>query len=411
MKRLVPLILSTAVIFLYSSAVSAEEAEDWPPRNGGPAIAMILGPEGYGGGLGWAFWDLGKEGRDLFLYPIFADTDYRLYFMDYREPGLLRPEDGENLSFRAFYQKRTGTHFFGVGPEAEIEDGAFYQRENYLFKLEYTCPFTKHFGAAGSIGYDRTVARASTLDLGDLSFEAELPELDRPLDEVYPWLFDSREFRDEYNHFWSVSLWFDNQKGPRGFPTGGGHLKGSASRIDEAQSADWNYWRYTIFAAMFAPVSDDYNIIGLHLRWDRLDGGNVPFYKLPSLGQARFSTGYVLDGNAMRGVWENLWADRNRALASVEYRHRVKAGWYPDDLREMEFPFEFDPEEFVRNAAWFGWVDAGQVWPDDEELEDLRTSLGIGAVLYFANGMSQQITLGFSDDLSAYMLFTYGMQF
>ena len=411
MKRLVPLILSTAVIFLYSGAAFCEDDGDWPPRNDGPAIAVILGPEGYGGGLGWTFWDLGKEGRDLFLYPIVADTDYRLYFMDYREPGLVRPEDGENLSFRAFYQKRTGTHFFGVGPDAEIEDGAFYQRENYLFKLEYTFPFTKYFGFTGGIGYDRTVPRASTLDLDDLTFTEDYSDLDRPLDDVYPGLFDSRDFKDEYNHFWSVSLWFDNRQGPRGFPTGGGCLKGMASRIDEGQGADWNYWRYTIDAAMFAPVVDDYNIVALHMRWDRLDGRNIPFYKLPSLGQARFSTGYVLDGNAMRGVWENLWADRNRALASIEFRRRIKADWYPDNLREREWPMDFDPEEFIKNAAVFSWVDAGQVWPDDEELEDLRASFGIGAVLYFDHGMNQQITLGFSDDLSAYMLFTYGMQF
>lgn len=402
-------VLSSIIIatLLPSFLVRAQE-EQWPPKNNGPAIAIIMGTEGIGGGPGYALWDLGREGRNLYVYSIFADTDYRLYYLDYSEPGLLK--EGEKVDFTAFYQKRTGTHFFGVGPDAQMEDGAYYQRENYLFTLSYTLPFTRRFGASGGIGYDRTVIRESTLDDFD-SFHADYEELDRPAEDVYPELFTSREFDDEFNHYWSVELWADFREGPPEFPVKGGYLRGSLARIDEANGGDWNYWRYKVEASLFVPVSDEYNVVGLRARWDRLDGKFVPFYKLPSLGQARFSTGFVTDTNAMRGVWENLWADRNRFLATIEFRHRVKAGWYPEEWKQTEFPFDFDPYRFVRNMAWFMWIDAGEVWPDDESMGDLKLSQGIGNVLYFDNGCSQQITIGFSENLRFYMMFTYGMQF
>ncbi len=401
-------------VFTPSSAFGDEEPameveEEWPPRENGFQIPIILGTEGIGGGLGYVFHDFGKDHRRFSIYPVFAyDTDYRILAAEYTEPSLILDRDA--LNFTAFYQKRTGTHYFGIGPDRRIEDGAYYQREQYLYALSYSAFLMGDFGLSGEIGYDRVVPRLSNLDDRD-DFYSGISELDRPLEDVYPGLVNSPEWRDEMNHYWSVSAFFDNREGPTNFPVGGGYLIGSVKRVDEANGADWNYWHYKADAALFVPLGDDYNILSGHARWDRLDGERVPFYKLPSLGQSRFSTGYILDGYAMRGVWENLWADRNRALFSGEIRHRTRAGWYPEDLREIEFPFDFNPERFIKHSASFAWVDAGQVWPDDEEFEDVRLSYGVGIFFFFDTGVAQQITLGYSDDLQNYMLFSQNWNF
>jgi len=392
-------------------SVTAEPAGpgEWPPKNSGTAIPMIFGPEGYGGGLGFVLWDFGaKDGRRLFVQPILADTDYRTYVLEYTEPSLLVEND--QLDFTAFYQKRTGTHYFGVGPDPEIDDGAYYQRENYLVKLSYKLPLVQYFGITGEIGYDRTALGKSTLD-DRPDFHDDHPELDRPIEDVYPELFDSRDFDDEFNHYWSVALWLDTREGPREFTTRGIHLAGRLDRVDENNGADWNYWRYTASAAAFFPVVDDYNVICGRLRWDRVDGKNVPFYKLPTLGQARYSLAHVTGQKAMRGIWENLLADKNRYIATVEYRHRTKGAWIPANWAQPISGVDFDLAEFVRNTAVVGWADVGQVWPDDLDYSDIITSFGISAMLYFDNGIAQQFSIGFSNDLSMYMSFSYGTQF
>jgi len=403
-------VLSLLLFAPFSNAAEEEEKKDWPPKNNGPSIAVVLGPEAYGGGPGYVWWDLGRPGRRVYFYTVFADTPYRTFLFNYTEPGLMK--QGEKLDFTAFYIRRTGTHFFGIGPDREMEDGAFYQRQEYLYKIEYTYPLADRLSISVGGAYNRVVSRESTLDMGDRgSFQNGFSELDRPLEEVYPGLLGSDVARKEMNHYASICLRLDTLQGPRNFPVRGGYLYGRAERVDESLGADWDYWKYVVEGAYFFPLSDDYNIMGARLRWDRVDGKELPFYALPSLGQARFSTGYVMDRNAMRGVWENLWVDVNRALASVEYRHRVKAGWYPDSWRQVEFPLDFDPERFIRNMAWFLWADAGQVWPEYERPDSPRWSYGIGNVLYFESGLNQQITIGFSDEMSFYTLFAYGLQF
>lgn len=126
---------------------------------------MQTGPEGVGLGLGYAFRDLGKEDRNLYLLGMFADTPYRTFLLDYSEPGLFR--DGDRLRFTAFYQLRSAAHFFGIGPDREMEDGAYYQRQNCLYAFTYALPLRDHFGMSAGIGYDRTVCRESELDTDD----------------------------------------------------------------------------------------------------------------------------------------------------------------------------------------------------------------------------------------------------
>ncbi len=142
---------------LAPGALGADQEEEWPPRNNGFNLVakgvglMQTGPEGVGLGLGYAFWDLGKEERNLYLLGMFADTPYRTFLLDYSEPGLFR--DGDRLRFTAFYQLRPATHFFGIGPDREMEDGAYYQRQNYLYAFTYGLPLWDHFGMSAGIGY------------------------------------------------------------------------------------------------------------------------------------------------------------------------------------------------------------------------------------------------------------------
>lgn len=401
--------LVTLVSMMPLSASSQQQEEEWPPKNDGLAPAFVFGPEAVGFGIGYNWWDLGgKQGRDLSILDVFvADTPSRFYLLKYREPDLLMQND--HLDFTGFYQKRSGMHYFGVGPEAEMEDGAYYQREEYLYKLSYSIPLGSYFRFSGEIAYDRVVPRKSELEDRE-DFHADYEELDRPLEDAYPQLLQSREFTDEMCHYWALQILFNNVEGPRNFPVKGGYAGAKIYRIDGQLGAEWNYWKYTAIAAWHLPTIDDYNVIAARARWDRLDGKNVPFYKLPSLGQARFPTGFVTDGSGMRGIWENLYADRNRFLGTVEYRHRIKANWFPDIPPEKR-PFGIDIKKRLQARTWFIWMDAGNTWPDTEDFEDVKISYGNGHIIYLPNGNVLQITIGQSEDLEKYVLISYGLQF
>ncbi len=407
-KLLIVIIIALCLTPFLGLSAEQEAAEQWPPKGDGFSIPILLGPEGTGLGLGYIWNDfLGKEDRFLQLHSVFCQTAYRQYMIEYHEPDLI--SDGDQLLFRAFYNRRTGVHYFGKGPDSDIDDAAYYGTENLLVTLGYSYPLPMNMGISGYLIYDNYNLKDE--DLESPEFHADYPSLDRRFEQAYPHLFESDEFKKKPNHHaWKLSLFHDDQQGiPRAFPTGGGYRKVSVSRVDEAQDADWNYWHYTAEAAQFVSLRDEYNVLAVHARWDRLDGENIPFYKLLSLGHARYSISYVADGIGQRGYWENRFVDRNRWLGMVELRHRTRAGWWKESWNEYKI---MDlAGEALPNTSTYLWTDMGQVWPDGVVPEDMRISYGLGFNFHSDNGMAMQTQLGFSDELSSYLSFSYYQQF
>ena len=400
------------------AAQESEPAEKaWPPRNDGLVIPILFGPEGIGGGLGYYFHDLGgKQGRDLLLHDVFTNTAYKQLLGDFTEPDFLLP--GGTLNLRGYYLHRTGLHFFGIGNDTDIEDGAYYGAEIYSGRLSYEWTIARGLGLGGGAEYHRTALHDGKL--GDPNFDPNYPELDRPLSEVYPALVRSDDFHfREMTHNWFATVFHDDRDHPV-FPTRGGYQRATITRVDESLGADWNYWLYTAEAAVFVPAPNDHNVAGLYARWDRLDGRELPFWELPALGHGRLNLADYTDDFGLRGYWENRFQDKNRALASFEFRHRTRAEWWPEDFLNFPKPKEKEPRfkfmagqktlgetahEFVLNSSTLVFLDAGNTWGDHESLDAVRLTPGVGAVLYFDTGMAMRVTVGFSDELTFYQVF------
>ncbi|GEM_PF-5824519 len=413
------LYLLTLILLTLPVSILAED--EWPPKGKGFTMAMLFGPEGIGGGLGYVWHDVaGKPGRFLQVYDVFTDTAFRQYILDYVEPSLFLERD--KLSALALYVNRTGSQFFGVGPDTDMDDAACYGKEIYLGRLSYTVLLPGRFGISLQGEHHRTELRDTDLD--DPGFDERYPDLDRPISEVYPLLYESEEFNDRPStHALSLALFHDNQAGRnKVFPTKGGYERITATRVNESLGADWNYWRYSAETAHFFPLigltsfeRDPYNILGLYVRWDRLDGDEIPFWAYPALGHSRISISDYLDEFGLRGYWENRYADQNRALASFELRHRVRANWYPrykSPENRMAANILSSMRNFVYNTSWVFFYDLGQVWSDeDDELEDLHGSAGVGWVFYFDPGHNMRVTIAYSDELSNYIIFAYKQAF
>ncbi|OGP60217.1 MAG: hypothetical protein A2V67_18665 [Deltaproteobacteria bacterium RBG_13_61_14] len=422
MHNLGRICLIVGVLLLAGSAAAEEE---WPPRKSDFSIPIVFGPEGSGGGVGYYFHDLfGKKSRNLYLHDTFTNTAYKQLMADFQEPDLLLPRS--LLKVRFLYLNRTGIHFFGIGNDTDMDDAAYSGAEVYRGLVSYQVSFGPGLGIGGGAEYHRTSHRDGLLR--NPNFQAGIDELDRPISEVYPALYHSADFRfREFTHNWFVTVFHNNLDQPI-FPTRGGYEQFRLARVDESMGADWNYWRYSAEAAHFFQAPNNYNVLGLYGRWDRLDGRYLPFWEYPALGHARIGLADYLDGNGLRGYWENRFQEKNRVLGSIEFRHRTRAKWFSKD--KFNLGKEHQPSEkprpkwlperkplgltlqgFLLNSSTLVFVDAGQTWGDHDPLNRIRVTPGVGAVFYFKSGIAMRMTVGFSDELTAYQLFTYWQAF
>jgi hypothetical protein len=423
MKRYPCAILLVLLGVPFMTMAQAQE-DEWPPRDKGVTLSMVLGPEGMGGGIGYVWHDVaGEPERFLQIYDVITDTAFQAYFVKYIEPTIFTEND--QIETLILYVNRTGSHYFGIGPDTEIEDAACLGKEIYWGSLGYAFRLPADFGITISGRYHRTDLRDT--DLEEPEFHEDYPELDQPISEVYPDLYESDMFQDmPMTHAVSLSLFHDNQEGRhKAYPTRGGYEKITVTRVDEALGADWNYWKYTAEVAHFIPLlgltsfkQDPYNILALYARWDRMDGKEeeIPFWEYPALGHTKISIADFFDETGLRGYWEKRYADQNRAMATVEFRHRVKANWYPkykEPENELLAEGLKSIKNFVYNTSWVFFYDTGQVWSDEqEELEDeWKNSYGLGWVFYFDPGHNMRVTVAYSDELSNYIIFAYNQLF
>jgi len=408
--------LAAATVLCLAWALRAEES--WPPRKGGFEIPLQTGPEGYGSGLGYYFHDLfGKKSRDLFLHDLISNTAYSQYLVDFQEPDLLLPNS--TLSLRYLYLYRTGLQFFGIGNNTHFDDGSYYGAETYLARASYELRFGPGLGLAAGAEYHRTANHDGRLK--DPEFLAGQDALNRPISQVYPLLFRSDAFRfREFTHNWFVAAFHDNRDNLL-FPTRGGYERARVILVDPRMGADWSYYHYTAEAAHFFPIPNGYNVLGGYLRWDRLDGRELPFWEYPALGHSRLNLSSYVDGFGLRGYWENRLQEQNRVLGSLEFRHRTRGQWFPTEKfnfgkreKKEEKPRpkwlgEQKPlgelmHDYIINSSTLLLVDAGQTWSDGQQLNQVRLTPGLGLVLYWNSGLVTRLTVGFSDEMIAYQL-------
>jgi hypothetical protein len=415
MKKLGVLITAA---FALGLAFALRARENWPPRKSDFNIPIQTGPEGNGAGVGYYFHDLfGEPSRDLLLHDLISDTAYTQYMVDFQEPDFILKNS--RLSLRYLYLNRTGIQFFGIGNHTEFDDGSYYGAETYIGRLSYEVRFRPGFGLAVGGEYHRTVNHDGRLK--DPEFQPGADQLERPFSQVYPALFRSDDFRfREFTHNWFVTAFHDNRDQPI-FPTRGGYERFRVIGVDPRLGADWSYYHYTAEAAHFFPVPNNYNLLGAYLRWDRLDGRELPFWDYPALGHSRLNLSYYLDGFGLRGYWENRFQDQNRGLGSLEFRHRTRANWFPAEKfnfgkkeKKTEKPRpRWLPEQkplgeimrkFLVNSSSLVFVDAGETWSDREPPDRVRLTPGFGFVFYFNSGLATRVTMGFSDEIIAYQL-------
>jgi outer membrane protein assembly factor BamA len=205
-----------------------------------------------------------------------------------------------SLGAQVKYQDFTAINFFGVGPNA-LEDDQTNYRLRYVDVGGFaTLPINRRFTVTAHAG----ALRGMSLGRGTSTLVPATA--DRFDDEAAPGL--SRQ--PNYLHA-DLAIEADSRDVP-GYPSRGGHYQFSAAAFHDADFGQYSFGRFEAEAAQYMPISSR-SVLSVRGRLavsTTADGQQVPFYALPSLGNA----------HSLRGYSSFRFRDRDLVLFNAEYR-------------------------------------------------------------------------------------------
>jgi len=349
-----------------AEATSASDAESGKEKDRlgiTPFPIIYYTPEtslALGGGVVFTVRDEGEtmETRPDNMQVITAYTLNNQFFL------MLSPEKYFNDQHGRFFMNvgylNWPTSFFGIGNDSNIDPGEIEdQEETYTDESLMIQPWLMHTVIADlslglTLDWKKThvldVEEGGTIDQEDL-VGAE-GGFSSGLGPVITW--DTRD-----NLF---------------APSKGSWHKAWAWFYGEWMGSDYNYDYYGLDLRHYLSVSRE-SVLALQ-GFLALTSGEVPFYEYPT--------------PLMRGLYENVFVDKNAVAVRAEYRFPIKI---------------FGGERW--GGALFGAV--GDAFPDATSTEDIDLKVAGGAGLRFALNKAEKINLRLDIGVSRYGVFPYIM--
>jgi outer membrane translocation and assembly module TamA len=121
------------------------------------------------------------------------------------------------------------------------------------------------------------------------------------------------------------------------------YVRAGMSSVDGVNGSDFSYWRYNVDQRFYLPLGSRRRMFAartLLAVTDRRDGSQLPFFRMPHLGDTETLRGY--DPNRFRGL--------NAASWNVEYRTQLTGGLgafaYTDFGQVFDRASEFNTRNF-----------------------------------------------------------------
>jgi len=252
------------------------------------------------------------------------------------------------------------TSFFGIGNDSDIDPGEIEdQEETYTDESLMIQPWIMHTVIADlslglTLDWKKThvldVEEGGTIDQEDL-VGAE-GGVSSGLGPVITWDTRDNLFAPSKGSWYKAWAWF----------------------YGEWMGSDFNYDYYGLDLRHYLSVSRE-SVLALQ-GFFALTSGEVPFYEYPT--------------PLMRGLYENVFVDKNAVAVRAEYRFPIKI---------------FGGERW--GGALFGAV--GDAFPDATSTEDIDLKVAGGAGLRFALNKAEKINLRLDIGVSRYGIFPYIM--
>jgi len=162
-------------------------------------------------------------------------------------------------------------------------------------------------------------------------------------------------------------------------PTSGMYAKFFIEGAHEAILSSYTFGRFGAEIKGYIPWDSEARFVtAVRGLFEYLDGNDIPFYELSTLG----------GGKTMRGYGEGRFYDNHRVLINVEQRIRIARFFAGEILLDLE-------------AAVF--ADIGQVFSKFSELklDNMQTVYGAGIRFVVRSQIVAKVDIGFGDDGSA----------
>jgi len=329
-----------------------------------PRRLLLTAPKLDVAGVNLLVEELDAPAGGLLYEPPFVNTETRLVSLE-ATASLNREFAGEALfGFETDryvgyaygrYRHDPEEAFYGIGPDSRLAGESAFRRSEGLFGGLFGRSFTPRMLAGGHVSYqlNRVGAGRGSLSSVQTRSGGAVPGADRSPNYLMVGSFveyDSRDtpyerafgrrFAPTEHRLRSVSL-----EATRGF-----YLAAEVTHNVDYRRGDFSFTRFTLDTREFIPIDEEL-LHGFAFRQfasvTQASDGQMPFYRMPTLGGSR----------SLRGYRTDRFRDRNAVLVNAEVRCEI---WHRLDM------------------ALF--ADAGHVFRrvDDIDVGDPRLGYGVG---------------------------------
>jgi len=306
-----------------------------------PRRLLLTAPELDVAGVHLLMEELNAPAGGLLYEPPFVNTNTRLVSLEatagldgeYATEGLFGFETDRYVGYAyGRYRHDPEEAFYGIGPDSRLAGESAFRRSEGLFGGLFGRSFTPRMLAGGHVSYqlNRVGAGRGSLSSVQTRSGGAVPGADRSPNYLMVGSFveyDSRDtpyerafgrrFAPTEHRLRSVSL-----EATRGF-----YLAAEVTHNVDYRRGDFSFTRFTLDTREFIPIDEEL-LHGFAFRQfasvTQASDGQMPFYRMPTLGGSR----------SLRGYRTDRFRDRNAVLVNAEVRceiwHRLDMALFAD---------------------------------------------------------------------------------
>lgn len=301
-----------------------------------------------------------------------TDITYQLYFShttenfwEYSGEVHIKNLWNESWSLDADFEfsREATQRFFGIGAETTAEDETCYTARNVKGFVTLRWEAMSHFYLTASLkGHHRWIRKGIIEDV---------PSIEQKFGTI-------TGINGSYALPLELAAIVDTRDDTAS-PTSGFYGKMFVEMAREEVLSSYNFYRFGGEFKLFIPWDNDARFItAIHGLIEYMDGDNIPFYELSTLG----------GGKTLRGFGEGRFYDKHRVLMTVEQRVRLARFFAGEILLDLE-------------GALF--VDIGQVTDSfsNIKLSNMQTVFGAGIRFVVRSQIVAKVDIGMGEDGSA----------
>jgi outer membrane protein assembly factor BamA len=200
------------------------------------------------------------------------------------------------VRLEGYYNADGSLRFFGIGPGTVSQDETGYTGHDKVAHLDLGINFFQNFRVYGGVRYRRFGTDPTIINVPDITTKFPnllgLSEQNTVVQEAHL-IWDTRDYPVTPTRGSSGEMFFE--------------------KTDKGWNSDSDYIRYGLEGKSFFPWMNGWQNTVIHGLYDWVNGPNIPFYELATLGGRE----------TLRGFGDGRFTDQGRLLFNVEQRMRL----------------------------------------------------------------------------------------